>query len=140
MSKFLIGRRQFALGAAAAASTALIHPGQAIAQAAGSVSELDKKTRETMAKLTPQARAEVEAKVASIFRKYGDRLSDQQKADVRRIMAETQEGLEKMRAFPLENGDQPADTFRAYRSEAAALHHNSAQEKVTHATAGEEKK
>jgi hypothetical protein len=57
-------------------------------------------------------------KVASIFRKYGERLSDEQKADIRRIMAESQEGLEKMRAFKLENSDQPADAFRAYRSEA----------------------
>ena len=57
------------------------------------------------------------AKVASIIRKYGDRLSEEQKADIRRIMAETQEGLEKMRAFVLENGDQPADAFRAWRSE-----------------------
>jgi hypothetical protein len=32
-------------------------------------------------------------------------------------MAESQEGLEKMRAFKLENGDQPADAFRAFRSE-----------------------
>ncbi|HEV8494858.1 MAG TPA: hypothetical protein VGR76_21440, partial [Candidatus Angelobacter sp.] len=63
------------------------------------------------------AQAEVEMKVASIFRKYGDRLNDEQKADIRRIMAESQEGLEKMRAFKLENGDQPADAFRAYRHE-----------------------
>src|SRR5215470_4527281 len=117
MPKFLIGRRQFALGAAAAATTAFIRPGEALAQAASSIAELEKKTRDAMAKLSPQARAEVEAKVANIFRKYGDRLSDEQKADIRRIMAETQEGLEKMRAFALENADQPADAFRAYRSE-----------------------
>jgi hypothetical protein len=140
MSKFSIGRRQFTLGAAAAATAALIHPGQAMAQAAATTAELNKKTRETLAKLTPQARAEVEAKVASIFRKYGDRLSDEQKADVHRIMAETQEGLEKMRAFPLENGDQPADTFRAYRNEATASRHASTQEKAAHATTGEKKK
>jgi hypothetical protein len=120
MPKLLVGRRQFALGAAAAATTAFIHPGQALAQAAGSITELDKKTREAMAKLTPQARAEVEAKVANIFRKYGDRLSEEQKADVKRIMAESQEGLEKMRAFSVENGDQPADAFRAYRREGQA--------------------
>jgi len=60
----------------------------------------------------------VEMKVASIFRKYGERLSDEQRADIRRIMAESQEGLEKMRAFKLENSDQPADAFRAYRAEA----------------------
>ncbi|HEY7405145.1 MAG TPA: hypothetical protein VIB39_16580 [Candidatus Angelobacter sp.] len=119
MPKFLLGRRQFTLGAAAAATAALIHPGETLAQTAGTLAELDQKTRNAMAKLTPQGRAEAEAKIANIFRKYGDRLSEEQKADIRRIMAETQEGLDKMRAFPLENSDQPADAFRAYRHEAA---------------------
>ena len=119
MPKFSLDRRQFALGAAAAATAALIHPGEALAQtASGSVTELDKKTRDAMAKLSPAARAEVEAKVTNIFRKYGERLNEEQRADIRRIMAESQEGLEKMRAFALENGDQPADAFRAYHSEA----------------------
>jgi len=128
MPKFLLGRRQFALGAAAAATTALIPKGNgltidALAQAAAGNQPLDSqsleaKTRAAMAKLSASAQAEVEMKVASIFRKYGDRLSDEQKADIRRIMAESQEGLEKMRAFKLENGDQPADAFRAYRGEA----------------------
>jgi len=120
MPKFLLGRRQFTLGAAAAAATALIHPGETLAQTAGTLAELDQKTRTAMAKLTPQGRAEVEGKVANIFRKYGERLSEEQKADIRRIMAETQEGLDKMRAFPLENSDQPADAFRAYRHEGQA--------------------
>ncbi|HEX9255623.1 MAG TPA: hypothetical protein VF938_08750 [Candidatus Angelobacter sp.] len=133
MPKFLLGRRQFALGVAAAATSTLALPGKAVlgktlpgdllSQPAASVDQstdaqsLDKKTRAAMAKLSPSAQAEVEMKVASIFRKYGDRLSDEQKADIRRIMAESQEGLEKMRAFKLENGDQPADAFRAYRIE-----------------------
>lgn len=131
MPKFLLGRRQFALGAAAAA-TALAVPGTAVlgkalpndllAQAAASDKSLedqslDKKTQAAMAKLSPSAQAEVEMKVASIFRKYGDHLNDAQKADIRRIMAESQDGLEKIRAFKLENGDQPADTFRAYLKE-----------------------
>lgn len=122
MPKFLLGRRQFALGAAAAATTALIPKGNALtmdalAQAAADPQSFEAKTKVAMAKLSASAQAEVEMKVASIFRKYGDRLSDEQKADIRRIMAESQEGLEKMRAFKLENGDQPADAFRAYRSE-----------------------
>lgn len=128
MPKFLLGRRQFALGAAAAATTALIPKGNALtvdilAQAAAAGNQpldpqsLEAKTKAAMAKLSASAQAEVEMKVSSIFRKYGDRLSDEQKADIRRIMAESQEGLEKMRAFKLENGDQPADAFRAYRSE-----------------------
>jgi hypothetical protein len=119
MPKFLLGRRQFALGAAAAATTALVFPEKALAgalpaqAAAGSIQSLEEKTRAAMAKLSAPAQAEVEMKVASIFRKYGDRLSDEQKADIHRIMAESQEGLEKMRAFRLENSDQPADAFRA---------------------------
>jgi hypothetical protein len=123
MPKFLLGRRQFALGAAAAATTALIPKGNALpidalAQTAVTGdSSVEGKTRRAMAKLSPSAQAEVEMKIASVFRKYGDRLSDEQKADIRRIMAESQEGLEKMRAFKLENGDQPADAFRAYRAE-----------------------
>ncbi|HEY2169585.1 MAG TPA: hypothetical protein VGJ30_08165 [Candidatus Angelobacter sp.] len=133
MAKFLLGRRQFALGAAAAATTALIPKGNGLtidvlAQAAAAGNQpldsqsleaqsLEAKTKAAMAKLSASAQAEVEMKVASIFRKYGERLSEEQKADIRRIMAESQEGLEKMRAFKLENGDQPADAFRAYRSE-----------------------
>ncbi len=125
MSKFSVGRRQFAFGAATVAATALIRPGQAVAQSEAltqtdpprPTAVLDQQTQAAMAKLSTKAQAEVEMKVSEIFRKYGDRLSDEQKADIRKIMAETQEGLEKMRAFPLENGDQPADAFRAYRRE-----------------------
>src|SRR4029077_16609547 len=118
MPKFFLGRRQFALGAAAAATTALVRPGDLLAQTAVTGdNSVEAKTRAAMAKLSAQARAEVEMKVANILRKYGSRLNDEQKADIRRIMAESQEGLEKMRAFKLENGDQPADAFRAYRSE-----------------------
>ena len=128
MPKFLLGRRQFALGAAAAATTALALPGKAalaktlsahslLQTAAGADKSVEEKARVALAKLSASAQAEVEMKVASIFRKYGDRLNDEQKADIRRIMAESQEGLEKMRAFKLENGDQPADAFRAYLKE-----------------------
>ena len=119
MPKFSVGRRQFALGAATVAAAALIRPGQAIAQSdpAKPAATLDQQTQAAMAKLSSRAQSEVEMKVTEIFRKYGDRLNDEQKADIRRIMAETQEGLEKIRAFALENGDQPADAFRAYRRE-----------------------
>jgi len=124
MPKIFLGRREFALGMAAAATTALIPKGNAVAidaltqtGVAGGDSSVEAKTKAAMAKLSASAQAEVEMKVASIFRKYGDRLSDEQKTDIRRIMAESQEGLEKMRAFKLENGDQPADAFRAYRND-----------------------
>ncbi|HWF05834.1 MAG TPA: hypothetical protein VHA06_19255 [Candidatus Angelobacter sp.] len=131
MPKFSMDRRQFALGAAAAV-TALVLPEKALSitvvpddllsqSAAAPTSDaqaLDAKIQAAMAKLTPAAQAEVEMKVASIIRKYGDKLSEEQKADIHRIMAESQEGLEKMRTFKLDNGDQPADTFSAAPDEA----------------------
>lgn len=158
MPKFFMGRRQFALGAAAAA-TALILPVDSLADeivpegfspealSSESISSqaadpsLDAKIQAAMAKLSPGAQKEVEMKVASIFRKYGDHLSDDQKADIRRIMAESQEGLEKMRTFKLENGDQPADAFQTYRIEAPEdkAHVGKPHATAAHAKTGEAK-
>lgn len=120
MGRVSLNRRSFTLGAAAAAATALISPGEALEQAQNTATpqnELQQKFNAAMAKLSPTAQAEVQAKIASIFRKYGDRLSEEQKADIRRAMAETQDGLEKMRAFALENSDQPATVFRIHQQE-----------------------
>jgi len=111
-------RRSFTVTAVAVAATALIQPVQAIQPALAVKPAQDDKPASAdaaMAKLSPSARAEVEMKVNNIFRKYGDRLNDEQKADIRKVMAETQSGLEKMRAFPLENGDLPATIFRVQR-------------------------
>ncbi len=103
-----ITRRSFAAGATAAVTAALLPGRKASAQtAAPTQSQSD-----AMARLSPGARAEVEMKVSEIFRKYGSRLSEEQKADIRKVMAETQDGLEKMRSFVLTNGDQPATVFK----------------------------
>jgi hypothetical protein len=127
MPEFSIDRRRFTVGAAAAAAAALIRPAEAIEvasppaptqplppQATGSIEEM---TQKAMSKLSPTAQAEVEMKVSEIFRKYGDKLNAEQKADIRKVMAEGQAGLEKMRAFVLDNGDQPATVFKLYRKE-----------------------
>jgi hypothetical protein len=103
-----VSRRTFALGAATLATAVLLPGREARAQsAAPSQSEA-----EAMKKLSPGARAEVEMKVSEIFRKYGSRLSEEQKADIRKVMAETQDGLEKMRSFVLANSDQPATVLQ----------------------------
>lgn len=119
MSKFSLDRRRFALGAAAAAAAAVIHPGEVLVQAQQPAppGSLQKRMEKALAQLSPSARSEVEAKVSNLFRKYGSRLSDEQKTDIHRILAETQGGLEKMRAFALDNGDQPATVFLPYRKE-----------------------
>lgn len=106
-----ITRRTFALSAAAAATGALIP-----AHAAAHVHAHNAPQQPSaMSKLSPDSQAEVEMKCAAIFRKYGGKLSEEQKADIRRILAEGQEGLEKMRAFVLANSDQPATVFRTLR-------------------------
>ncbi|HEX2327112.1 MAG TPA: hypothetical protein VHN74_00200 [Candidatus Angelobacter sp.] len=127
MPKFSAGRRRFALGAAAAATAALIAPAEALVhkghpptpspQAGGAEKTLEQRAQEAMSKLKPQAQAEVEAKFANIVRKYGSRLNDEQRLDIRRSLAETQDGLEKLRAFVLENGDEPATVYRNFRGE-----------------------
>ncbi len=102
-------RRRFALGAAVTATAALLPAREAEAQSTATQSEA-----EAMKKLSPGARAEVEMKASEIFRKYGSRLSQEQRADIRKVLAETQDGLEKMRSFTLTNSDQPATALRLY--------------------------
>lgn len=126
MREFSMNRRRFTIAAAAAATTAILRPDQALGQGAEASpvpvqsqppapGSLEQQAQAALAKLSPQARAEVEMKIAEIFRKYGDKLTAEQKADIRKVMAESQEGLEKMRAFVLENSDQPATVFKIYR-------------------------
>ena len=101
-----VTRRSFTAGVAAAAATVLIPGSDALAQSA--------QPSDAMAKLSPEARAEVEAKFNDLVRKYGSRLAVEQKTDIHRILAETQDGLEKMRKFVVENGDQPATVLQLY--------------------------
>jgi hypothetical protein len=62
--------------------------------------------------LTPQQVADVEAKLANILRKYGDRFSDDQKKRLRRILAQHQRLMAPVREFAVQNGDPPASVLR----------------------------
>jgi low affinity Fe/Cu permease len=119
--KSIITRRSFAVGAAVAATAALIQPSEALTpqEAAKPASPLAQQAQAALAKLSPKSRAEVQMKMDEIIRKYGDQLSEEQRADILKIMAEGQSGLETMRAFALTNADQPADVLELYRGEKA---------------------
>ena len=122
MTKFSPERRNFTLAAAAAAATVVLNPTDALAglsQSGTAVSAPvpDQQAPSAIDKLTADGKAEVEMKFASIIRKYGSRLNDDQKKDILRQLAEGQDGLEKMRAFALDNSDQPATVFQLYRNE-----------------------
>ena len=60
------------------------------------------------ANLSPESQAEVESRVRAILSEYGGRFSDAQKTDLRRLCKEAQPVLDRLRAYPTENGDGPA--------------------------------
>ena len=60
------------------------------------------------AKLSPESRAEVEARAQTIFGQYGSRFSEAQKSDLRRLCALAQPPLDRLRAYALDNADAPA--------------------------------
>lgn len=56
--------------------------------------------------------AEVEAKLANIVRKYGTRLSQEERGHLRKILAYNEKMLASVRAFSVQNGDSPASVFK----------------------------
>ena len=62
----------------------------------------------TPAILSPESQAEVESRIQAILGGYGGRFSDAQKTDLRRLCKEAQPVLDRLRAYPVENGDGPA--------------------------------
>lgn len=60
------------------------------------------------ANLSPESQSEVESRVQAILGEYGNRFSNAQKADLRRLCKEVQPVLDRLRAYPTENGNGPA--------------------------------
>ena len=106
-----ISRRDFAWRAAMAAATAACLPAELLA---APPQPPPPPTQQPDEKLSPESQAEVDAKIQALFRKYGNRLSEAQKADVRRLLTEGQKPLELMRKFPLDNADQPGNALKLY--------------------------
>lgn len=107
-----LSRREFARNATVAAAAMAALPGSALGAltaAHGARTPLPaQESPGEKPKLSAEALAEVEAKVAEIFRRYGDRLNEEQKTDIRRLVREAQAPLEALRAYALENSDEPA--------------------------------
>jgi hypothetical protein len=56
--------------------------------------------------------AEVEARYNNAIRQYGDRLSEEQRQRIRRILATNERMMSHIREFPLDNGDTPATILK----------------------------
>lgn len=107
-----ISRRQFGRSAVMAGAAALSAPAFLAADAAAASSSPAGQKPEPLEGLSPQQVADVDAKLANIVRKYGDRFDADQKSHLRRILAQNERMMAPVRAFHVENGDPPASVLR----------------------------
>lgn len=61
----------------------------------------------------PDLSVEAGAQYKVLVSKYGARLSEEQKTDVRRLIDQGLKSIVTLRSFQLDNSDEPANVFRA---------------------------
>ena len=61
-----------------------------------------------MPKLSPESQAEADARLQAILAQYGGRFSEEQKTDLGRLCVLAQPPLDRLRAYPVQNGDGTA--------------------------------
>lgn len=105
-SSSAISRREFARRAAFVSAAASLAPSRLLSSEPVPAG-LPLQHPANAPKLSPESQAEIESRIQSIFAQYGNRLSDSQKADIRRLATEAQPPLDRLRAFATENGDGP---------------------------------
>lgn len=105
-----VTRRQFGKQAAWAGLSAAL----AVTPVAGQSQAPPAAGKETSAGVDSEARYQ------EIIRRYGERLSEEQRKRLRKILAYNEKLLAPIRAFPLENG-QPAATVLKFYEDAGAF-------------------
>jgi hypothetical protein len=110
-----ISRREFAKVAALTTAAAMI-PLEIAGQQKPDAPKAEEKAPE-LAKLAPASQAEADLAYETVMRKYGERFNDEQKRDIKRLVYQQQSGLDKIRAFAVNNDVQPALVFIPYRGE-----------------------
>ena len=109
-------RREFARRAALGAATAAVLPlRELVPHAAASEPPSAQAPAQTSPqnpagapKLSPQSQAEADFRFQAILSHYPDRFSETQKTDLRRLCVLLQPPLDRIRAYPISNGDLPA--------------------------------
>jgi hypothetical protein len=100
-----ISRREFARRAAFVSAAASLSPaGLLSADSATAVPALQSANSP---KLSAESQAEVDSRIKAIFAQYGNRLSNAQKDDLKRLARESQLMLDRLRAYPTANEDSP---------------------------------
>ena len=109
----LLSRRDFTRKAALAAAGAAIAPA-ALRAAPGIPGEFANVEGQAppSTPLSAEDQYQVDARVSAILRKYGERLSPEQKDEIRRLSTELQKPMIRLRAYPLVNSSQPATVLK----------------------------
>jgi hypothetical protein len=71
--------------------------------------------------LSVEDQAQGDARVSAILRKYGERLSPEQKDEIRRLSTELQKPMIRLRDYPLVNSSQPATVLKLVAEAKPAL-------------------
>ena len=108
--------RRAALGAASAAvlpiselvSPAVAPREQSAPSSSGTAPQNPAQSLAPAPRLLPQSQAEAEARFQAILNQYGERFSEAQKNDLKRLCLFAQPGLDRIRAYAVSNGDLPA--------------------------------
>lgn len=104
-----ISRREFARRAALVSAAASLSPGELLGNSSDALPTAEPSPQAAKGpKLSPESQAEMESRLQTIFEQYGSRLNDAQKADLRRLATEGQGALDRLRAYPIDNGDSPS--------------------------------
>lgn len=104
-----ISRREFARRAAFVSAAASLSPAELLPRESGTAAAKPFQTPSPAGpKLSPESQMEMESRLQAVFTQYGSRLSDAQKSDLRRIAADGQAALDRLRAYPTNNGDGSA--------------------------------
>jgi hypothetical protein len=102
-----ISRRQFARRAALFSASASIVPAASVF-AEPLQTPPAQQSADSHPNLSPESQAEAEARYQQILSQYSSRLNAEERVSLREMNLVTQASLDKVRAFPLENGDAPA--------------------------------
>jgi hypothetical protein len=103
----ILSRREFAQRAAMLSATASIVPPAVMLDVPGKTSPHDRAQPSTP-KLSPEGQAEADARYQQVLKLYGNRLSDEQKTQIKQLCVELQPALDRIRAYKLDNGEAPA--------------------------------
>jgi len=98
----IISRRQFTHRAALISATATIAPTEAFLPATSLAAA------QSMPQLFPEGQLEADSRYQQVLSLYGERLDDAQKAVIKKMCADLQPTLERIRKFNLGNGNAPA--------------------------------